>query len=116
MQFKQKRWLRKKSNICVALPSLGISRTAKYAAFLGILRALILNFLLCHPKIDFLRDCQISKNKQYPNPNDQNSKPRGIRQKRGCFKHWDLVFWNLTVNLSPFTDFESLRQVAESAV
>jgi len=22
------------------------------------LRALILNFFLCHPKIDFLRDCQ----------------------------------------------------------
>src|SRR6056297_740759 len=57
MQFKQALWLRKKSNICVALPSLGISRTAKYAAFLGICDALILNFLLCHPKIDFLRDC-----------------------------------------------------------
>src|SRR6056297_2145811 len=45
--------------LCCAA-SLGISRTAKYAAFLGILRALILNFLLCHPKIDFLRDCQDS--------------------------------------------------------
>src|SRR6056297_3396191 len=32
---------------------LGISRTAKYAAFLGISRALILNFLLCRPKLTF---------------------------------------------------------------
>jgi len=46
----------------VALPSLGISRTANYAAFLGICAPPNLkrglNFFLCHPKIDFLRDRQ----------------------------------------------------------
>ena len=39
--------------------SLVMSRTAKYAPFLEILRASNLNILLCRPKIDFLRDHQI---------------------------------------------------------
>src|SRR6056297_507837 len=49
---------------------LGISRTAKYAAFLGISRALILNFLLCRPKLTFYECIKINKQYQKPKLSD----------------------------------------------
>src|SRR6056297_904270 len=58
----QSSWLRKKSNICVALqPSefhvqLSTLHSSGFCAPPDLKRGL--NFLLCHPKIDFLRDCQ----------------------------------------------------------